>query len=149
VKLLLENGQEYAQEGSLEFSDVTVDETTGSITIRAIFPNPNDALLPGMFVRARLDEGVRTDALLVPQQGVTRNPRGEATAMVVGADDKVEVRTLTAAQAIGDKWLVTAGLKPGDRVIVTGLQKIRPGVQVKAQEADSKPQTASEPEKKS
>jgi membrane fusion protein (multidrug efflux system) len=149
VKLLLENGQEYAQEGSLEFSDVTVDETTGSITIRAIFPNPNDALLPGMFVRARLDEGVRSDALLVPQEGVTRNPRGEATAMVVGADDKVEVRTLTAAQAIGNKWLVTAGLKPGDRVIVTGLQKIRPGVQVKAQEADSKPQTASEPEKKS
>ncbi|MGL5385647.1 MAG: multidrug efflux RND transporter periplasmic adaptor subunit SdeX [Serratia sp. (in: enterobacteria)] len=149
VKLLLENGQEYAQEGSLEFSDVTVDETTGSITIRAIFPNPNDALLPGMFVRARLDEGVRSDALLVPQEGITRNPRGEATAMVVGADDKVEVRTLTAAQAIGNKWLVTAGLKPGDRVIVTGLQKIRPGVQVKAQEADSKPQTASEPEKKS
>ncbi|MGF6190064.1 multidrug efflux RND transporter periplasmic adaptor subunit SdeX [Serratia sp. 2723] len=150
VKLLLENGQEFAQEGTLEFSDVTVDETTGSITIRAIFPNPNDSLLPGMFVRARLDEGVRSDALLVPQEGVTRNPRGEATAMVVGADDKVEVRTLTAAQAIGNKWLVTAGLKPGDRVIVTGLQKIRPGVQVKAQEVDSsKPQTASEPEKKS
>ena len=150
VKLLLENGQEYAQEGSLEFSDVTVDETTGSITIRAIFPNPNDALLPGMFVRARLDEGVRSDALLVPQEGITRNPRGEATAMVVGADDKVEVRTLTAAQAIGNKWLVTAGLKPGDRVIVTGLQKIKPGIQVKAQETDSnKPQTASEPEKKS
>lgn len=150
VKLLLENGQEYAQEGSLEFSDVTVDETTGSITIRAIFPNQNDTLLPGMFVRARLDEGVRSDALLVPQEGVTRNPRGEATAMVVGADDKVEVRTLTAAQAIGNKWLVTAGLKPGDRVIVTGLQKIKPGIQVKAQETDSnKPQTASEPEKKS
>ncbi|HGM5491600.1 TPA: multidrug efflux RND transporter periplasmic adaptor subunit SdeX [Serratia fonticola] len=150
VKLLLENGQEYAQEGSLEFSDVTVDETTGSITIRAIFPNQKDTLLPGMFVRARLDEGVRSDALLVPQEGITRNPRGEATAMVVGADDKVEVRTLTAAQAIGNKWLVTAGLKPGDRVIVTGLQKIKPGIQVKAQETDSnKPQTASEPEKKS
>ncbi|WP_431223459.1 multidrug efflux RND transporter periplasmic adaptor subunit SdeX [Serratia sp. L9] len=153
VKLLLENGQEYAHEGSLEFSDVTVDETTGSITIRAIFPNPNDGLLPGMFVRARLDEGVRSDALLVPQQGITRNPRGEATAMVVGADDKVELRTLTAAQAIGDKWLVTAGLKPGDRVIVTGLQKIRPGVQVKAQEAGSQapaePKAASEPAKKS
>ncbi|TQI79246.1 membrane fusion protein (multidrug efflux system) [Serratia fonticola] len=153
VKLLLENGQEYAQEGSLEFSDVTVDETTGSITIRAIFPNPNDALLPGMFVRARLDEGVRNDALLVPQQGVTRNPRGEATALVVGADEKVELRTLTATQAIGDKWLVTAGLKAGDRVIVTGLQKVKPGVQVKAQEADSQtsaqPQTPSEPAKQS
>lgn len=137
VKLLLENGQEYAQEGTLEFSDVTVDETTGSITIRAIFPNPNGGLLPGMFVRARLDEGVRSDALLVPQQGVTRNPRGEATALIVGADDKVELRTLTIAQAVNDKWLVTAGLKSGDRVIVTGLQKIRPGVQVTAQEAAS------------
>ncbi|MFZ1873769.1 MAG: multidrug efflux RND transporter periplasmic adaptor subunit SdeX [Chania sp.] len=146
VKLLLENGQEYAHEGTLEFSDVTVDQTTGSITIRAIFPNPNDALLPGMFVRARLDEGVRNEALLVPQQGITRNPRGEATALVVGADDKVELRTLTAAQAIGDKWLVTAGLKAGDRVIVTGLQKIRPGAQVKAQEADSLAAAQTQPE---
>ncbi|EEQ07447.1 Acriflavine resistance protein A [Yersinia bercovieri ATCC 43970] len=134
VRLLLENGSEYAETGTLEFSGVTVDETTGSITIRAIFPNPNEALLPGMFVRARLDEGVRPDALLVPQQGVTRNPRGEATAMVVGADDKVELRTLVANQAIGDKWLVTEGLKAGDRLIVSGLQKIRPGVQVKVQE---------------
>ncbi|WON76173.1 efflux RND transporter periplasmic adaptor subunit [Serratia sp. UGAL515B_01] len=153
VKLLLENGQEYAHEGRLEFSDVTVDETTGSITIRAIFPNPNNGLLPGMFVRARLEEGIRSEALLVPQQGVTRNPRGEATALVVGADDKVELRTLTATQAIGDKWLVTAGLKAGDRVIVTGLQKVKPGAQVKVQEADSQvssqPQTASEPAKKS
>lgn len=134
VRLLLENGSEYAETGTLEFSGVTVDETTGSITIRAIFPNPNEALLPGMFVRARLDEGVRPDALLVPQQGVTRNPRGEATAMVVGADDKVELRTLVANQAIGNKWLVTEGLKAGDRLIVSGLQKIRPGVQVKVQE---------------
>ncbi|MCX2959405.1 MAG: efflux transporter periplasmic adaptor subunit, partial [Serratia symbiotica] len=82
VKLLLENGTEYAQEGTLEFSDVTVDETTGSITLRAMFPNPNHILLPGMFVRARLDEGVRSDTLLVPQQGVTRNPRGDSTALV-------------------------------------------------------------------
>lgn len=134
VRLLLENGTEYSETGTLEFSGVTVDETTGSITIRAIFPNPNETLLPGMFVRARLDEGVRDDALLVPQQGITRNPRGEATALVVGEGDKVELRTVTAAQAIGDKWLITDGLKPGDRVIVTGLQKIRPGVQVKAQE---------------
>ncbi|CQI98370.1 efflux RND transporter adaptor subunit AcrA [Yersinia frederiksenii] len=135
VRLLLENGAEYPEIGTLEFSGVTVDETTGSITIRAIFPNPNETLLPGMFVRARLDEGVRPDALLVPQQGITRNPRGEATAMVVGADDKIELRTLVANQAIGDKWLVTEGLKAGDRVIVSGLQKIRPGVQVKVQEA--------------
>nr|CBX73254.1 hypothetical protein YEW_FO24020 [Yersinia enterocolitica W22703] len=121
---------------------MTVDETTGSITIRAIFPNPNEALLPGMFVRARLDEGVRPDALLVPQQGVTRNPRGEATAMVVGADDKVELRTLVANQAIGNKWLVTEGLKAGDRLIVSGLQKIRPGVQVKVQEVTETEQKA-------
>ncbi|EPE4170752.1 efflux RND transporter adaptor subunit AcrA [Yersinia enterocolitica] len=142
VRLLLENGSEYAETGTLEFSGVTVDETTGSITIRAIFPNPNEALLPGMFVRARLDEGVRPDALLVPQQGVTRNPRGEATAMVVGADDKVELRTLVANQAIGNKWLVTEGLKAGDRLIVSGLQKIRPGVQVKVQEVTETKQKA-------
>ncbi|HHH2220147.1 TPA: efflux RND transporter adaptor subunit AcrA [Yersinia enterocolitica] len=142
VRLLLESGSEYAETGTLEFSGVTVDETTGSITIRAIFPNPNEALLPGMFVRARLDEGVRPDALLVPQQGVTRNPRGEATAMVVGADDKVELRTLVANQAIGNKWLVTEGLKAGDRLIVSGLQKIRPGVQVKVQEVTETEQKA-------
>ncbi|KAA9000043.1 efflux RND transporter periplasmic adaptor subunit [Affinibrenneria salicis] len=134
VRLLLENGQLYDHNGTLEFSDVTVDETTGSITLRAIFPNPQHNLLPGMFVRARLDEGVNHNALLVPQQGITRSPRGEATAMVVGEGDKVEQRVLTASQAIGDKWLVTQGLKEGDRVIITGLQKIRPGVQVTTQE---------------
>lgn len=152
VELILENGQKYPQVGALEFSDVTVDESTGSITIRAVFPNPKGDLLPGMFVRARLDEGIKNNALLVPQQGVTRNPRGEATVMVVGADNKVENRTLTAAQAIGDKWLVTAGLKSGDKVIVTGLQKIRPGVQVKVEEASAgnastKDAAASEPKK--
>lgn len=136
VKLLMDNGKEYSQPGTLEFSDVTVDETTGSITLRAIFPNPNDSLLPGMFVRARLDEGVNNNALLVPQQGITRNPRGDATAMVVGADNKVELRTVTTTQAIGNKWVVTEGLKSGDKIIVTGLQKIKPGVQVTAQEVD-------------
>lgn len=134
VRLLLDNGTEYAQNGTLEFSDVTVDETTGSITLRAIFPNPQHDLLPGMFVRTHLDSGVNNDALLVPQQGVTRNPRGEATAMVVSEGDKVEARTLTTAQAIGSNWLVTSGLKAGDRLIVTGLQKIRPGAPVKAKE---------------
>lgn len=153
VKLLLDNGSEYKQAGTLEFSDVTVDETTGSITLRAVFPNPDDALLPGMFVRARLDEGVNNNALLVPQQGITRNPRGDATAMVVGADNKVELRTVTTTQAIGDKWVVTGGLKAGDKVIVTGLQKIKPGVQVNAQEvdqnADAKKQAASDTAPKS
>lgn len=136
VRLLLENGREYPATGTLEFSDVTVDQSTNSITLRAVFPNPNGALLPGMFVRTRLDEGIKTDALLVPQQGVTRDPRGDAIAMVIGQDNKVELRKLTTGQAIGDKWLVTEGLQPGDRVILTGLQKIKPGIQVKGQEID-------------
>ncbi|BES83955.1 MexE family multidrug efflux RND transporter periplasmic adaptor subunit [Pectobacterium araliae] len=142
VRLLLENGTEYAEAGTLEFSDVTVDETTGSITLRAIFPNPQHNLLPGMFVRARLDSGVNPTALLVPQQGVTRDPRGQATAMVVGEGDKVEPRMLKTSKAIGDKWLVAEGLKAGDRVIVTGLQKIRPGAQVKAKEVAPENQQA-------
>ncbi|MBA0211684.1 efflux RND transporter periplasmic adaptor subunit [Pectobacterium brasiliense] len=142
VRLLLENGTEYTEAGTLEFSDVTVDETTGSITLRAIFPNPQHNLLPGMFVRARLDSGVNPTALLVPQQGVSRDPRGQATAMVVGESDKVEPRTLKTSKAVGDKWLVTEGLKAGDRVIVTGLQKIRPGAQVKAKEVAQENQQA-------
>ena len=145
VELVTNDGLTYPQGGTLEFSDVTVDQTTGSITLRAIFPNPDHTLLPGMFVRARLEEGVNPDAMLVPQQGVTRTPRGDASAMVVGEGDKVEVRQITATQAIGDKWLVTEGLKTGDRVIITGLQKIKPGVQVKTQEvvSDEKQQAAS------
>jgi len=150
VELVMENGQSYPLKGSLQFSDVTVDQTTGSITLRAIFPNPDHTLLPGMFVRARLEEGINPTALLVPQQGVTRTPRGDASALVIGADNKVETRQIVAAQAIGDKWLVTDGLKPGDRVIVTGLQKVRPGAQVKAQEitADNNQQgqSGSQPE---
>ncbi|QGN36942.1 multidrug efflux RND transporter periplasmic adaptor subunit AcrA [Klebsiella oxytoca] len=144
VELVTNDGLKYPQGGTLEFSDVTVDQTTGSITLRAIFPNPDHTLLPGMFVRARLEEGVNPDAILVPQQGVTRTPRGDASAMVVGEGDKVEVRQITATQAIGDKWLVTEGLKTGDRVIVTGLQKVRPGAQVKTQEvvSDDKQQAA-------
>lgn len=137
VTLLTQDGSEYAQSGTLEFSDVTVDETTGSITLRAVFPNPDHSLLPGMFVRARLEEGINPNALLVPQQGITRTPTGQATAMVVGADNKVEVRQLTADQAIGDKWLVSAGLKEGDRVIVTGLQRVKPGAVVTPQEVSN------------
>ena len=121
VELVTNDGIEFSQTGTLEFSDVTVDQTTGSITIRAIFPNPDKTLLPGMFVRARLEEGTNPSAILVPQQGVTRTPR-DASALVVGADNKVEMRNITATQAIGDKWLVTEGLKDGDRVIITGLQ---------------------------
>ncbi|MDM2923522.1 efflux RND transporter periplasmic adaptor subunit [Citrobacter sp. Cpa228] len=132
VELVMENGQSYPLKGSLQFSDVTVDESTGSITLRAVFPNPQHTLLPGMFVRARIDEGVQPNAILVPQQGVTRTPRGDATVMIVNDKSQVESRAVVAAQAIGDKWLISKGLKPGDKVIVSGLQKARPGVQVKA-----------------
>lgn len=146
VKLLLQDGSEFAQTGTLEFSDVTVDETTGSITLRAVFPNPDHSLLPGMFVRARLEEGTNPAALLVPQQAVTRTPTGQATAMVVGADNKVESRNLTTEQAIGDKWLVTDGLKDGDRVITTGVQRAKAGATVTPQEvsADDVTKTNSE-----
>ncbi|ECZ5651852.1 multidrug efflux RND transporter periplasmic adaptor subunit AcrA [Salmonella enterica subsp. enterica serovar Agona] len=145
VDLVTSDGIKFPQSGTLEFSDVTVDQTTESITLRAIFPNPDHTLLPGMFVRARLQEGTKPTALLVPQQGVTRTPRGDATVLVVGADNKVETRQIVASQAIGDKWLVTDGLKAGDRVVVSGLQKVRPGAQVKVQEitADNKQQAAS------
>lgn len=132
VELLMENGQPYPLKGTLQFSDVTVDESTGSITFRALFPNPQHMLLPGMFVRARIDEGTQPDAILVPQQGVTRTPRGDATVLVVNDKNQVESRTVVAPQAIGDRWLITEGLKNGDRVIISGLQKVRPGVTVVA-----------------
>ncbi|HDG1100818.1 efflux RND transporter periplasmic adaptor subunit [Klebsiella aerogenes] len=139
VQLIMENGQPYSLKGSLQFSDVTVDESTGSITLRAVFPNPQHTLLPGMFVRARIDEGVNPQAILVPQQGVTRTPRGDATVLIVNAQNQVENRKVTAAQAIGDKWLITSGLQNGDKVIVSGLQKVRPGVTVKATEDTAAP----------
>jgi len=132
VQLLMENGQPYAEKGTLQFSDVTVDESTGSITLRAVFPNPKHMLLPGMFVRARIDEGVQPNAILVPQQGVTRTPRGDATVLVVNAKEQVEMRSVVAPQAIGDRWLITNGLKEGDRVIISGLQKVHPGATVVA-----------------
>lgn len=130
VQLMMEDGQPYALNGELEFSDVTVDQTTGSITLRAVFPNPQHQLLPGMYVRAKIDEGIQPNAILIPQQGVTRNPRGDATVMVVDQNNKAEVREVVAPQAIGDKWLVTKGIKPGDKVIVSGLQRVRAGVVV-------------------
>lgn len=132
VKLFLEDGAPYPLEGTLKFSDVTVDPSTGSVTVRTVFPNPKHTLLPGMYVKAVLEEGVSSNALLVPQQGVTRDPAGNAVAMVVGAGEKVEPRILKVTRTIGDKWLVEDGLKPGDRVIVEGIQKAKPGTQVKA-----------------
>lgn len=135
VKLTLEDGSQYSQEGKLEFSEVSVDETTGSVTLRAVFPNPDHTLLPGMFVHAQLQAGVNSAAILAPQQGVTRDLKGTPTALVVGADNKVELRQLKASRTVGSQWLVEDGLKAGDRVITEGLQFVRPGVEVKATEA--------------
>ncbi|MDA8428067.1 MAG: efflux RND transporter periplasmic adaptor subunit [Geobacteraceae bacterium] len=139
VKLLLEDGSPYPSPGTLKFSEVTVDQSTGSITMRAIFPNPKQTLLPGMFVRAILEEGVSEHAILVPQRGVSRNPKGEATVLVVGAEEKVEPRVIKVVRTLGDNWLVSDGLKAGDRVIVEGLQKARPGTPVKAVPFGAKP----------
>ncbi len=139
VKLLLEDGSVYPLSGILKFSEVTVDQSTGSITMRAVFPNPNNVLLPGMFVRAILEEGLNEHAILVPQRGVTRNPAGEATVMVVGNEEKVEQKIIKVARTVGDNWLVSEGLKPGDRVILEGLQRARPGTAVKALPFGSKP----------
>ena len=131
VSLRLEDGSVYGQSGTLEFSDITVDPETSTVTLRAVFPNPRQELLPGMYVRAELAEGVDEQAILAPQQGVSRNSKGEATALVVGAGNKVEPRTLQVSRTVGDKWLVRAGLKAGDRLIVDGLQKAKPGSEVK------------------
>lgn len=129
VELVTEDGQAYGTAGALQFADVTVDPGTGTIALRAIFPNPRAELLPGMYVRARLPQGVNPAALLVPQRGVTRNNKGEPTALVVSGG-KVELRTLVTDRAVGDAWLVTSGVKAGEQVIVEGLQKVRPGAQV-------------------
>ncbi|XLY87467.1 efflux RND transporter periplasmic adaptor subunit [Ectopseudomonas mendocina] len=132
VALKLEDGSRYAHEGTLEFSEVAVDESTGSVTLRAVFPNPDHLLLPGMFVHAELLSGVKQNAILAPQQGVTRNQRGEPTAMVVNAENKVEQRVLKADRTAGSAWLVEEGLKEGDRLITEGLQFVQPGAEVKA-----------------
>ncbi len=130
VKLKLGDGALYDRDGTLEFAEVAVDEATGSVTLRATFPNPDGVLLPGMYVRAMLDQAVATTAILAPQQGISHDPKGNATALVVGAGDKVEPRTLVADRAIGDRWLVTSGLAAGDRLIVEGLNKVGPGMPV-------------------
>jgi membrane fusion protein (multidrug efflux system) len=130
--LMLEDGSDYPLPGTLKFSEVTVDQSTGSVILRAIFPNPKQTLLPGMFVRAILEEGINENAILVPQRGVTRNPKGEAMVMVVGAQEKVEPRVIKVTRTVGDNWLVSDGLKTGDRVILEGIQRARPGTPVKA-----------------
>jgi membrane fusion protein (multidrug efflux system) len=127
VRLILEDGSVYGRAGELQFSDVTVDPGTGMVTLRAVFPNPDHALLPGMYVRAVLEEGRRDDAILLPQQAVTRNAKGQATALILNDEDKVEARVLEVSRTLGDRWLVEDGVRPGERVIVEGLQKVRPG----------------------
>ena len=131
VRLILEDGTPYASGGTLQFRDVTVDPSTGSVVLRILFPNPEEVLLPGMFVRAVVEEGVVERAIMVPQQAVSRNSKGDPLVMTVGAESKVEPRTLTLDRAVGDRWLVSAGLAPGEKVIVEGLQRIRPGAVVK------------------
>jgi membrane fusion protein (multidrug efflux system) len=132
VRLLLEDDAKYPWEGALQFRDVTVDPTTGSVILRIIVPNPKGVLLPGMFVRAVVEEGVNSKALLIPQQAVSRDPKGNPLTLIVDAQGKVEQKMLTLDRAIGNTWLVTAGLAPGERVIVEGVQKVKPGVSVKA-----------------
>lgn len=135
VKILLEDGSAFSHEGKLAFSEVTVDPSTGSFALRVVVPNPDGVLLPGMYVRAVIGNGQRHDAILVPQQGIARDPKGNTSAMVVGKDGKAEVRTVQVSQTVGNQWLVDGGLAAGDRVIVEGLQKIKPGTPVQATEA--------------
>ena len=132
ANLILENGKAYSLEGTLQFSDVTVDPTTGSVTLRLVFPNPEGVLLPGMFVKTIIKEGINDQAILVPQQGVARDSKGNPYALLVNAENKVAVRHLKLDRSMGDQWLVSDGLAPGDRVIVAGAQMLRPGTVVKA-----------------
>jgi membrane fusion protein (multidrug efflux system) len=131
VRLILEDGSTYPLEGTLQFRDVTVDSTTGSVTLRVIVPNPKGHLLPGMFLRAVVQEGINNEAILIPQQAVSRDPMGNPIVLIVGTEGKAAQRTLTLDRAIGNRWLVTSGLASGERVIVEGVQKVRPGASVK------------------
>jgi membrane fusion protein (multidrug efflux system) len=142
VMLILEDGTQYPLTGTLQFTDITVDPGTGSVTVRAILPNPRLTLLPGMFVRARIEQGVSENAILVPQVGVTHDPKGQASALVVGPDNKAAVRPLQLRGTRGDQWIVEGGLDDGDRVIVAGVQKVQPGTAVKAVELQTAPVAA-------
>lgn len=137
IRLTLENGQIYPRAGKLQFSEVSVDESTGAVTLRAVFPNPDGILLPGMFVRAQLQEGERDQALLVPQRGVTRDSQGRAVALVLDAKDTVQLRSLSTERSVDGQWLVRDGIKAGDRVVIDGLQRVQPGMQVKPVPATS------------
>jgi membrane fusion protein, multidrug efflux system len=145
VTLTLEDGSLYPLQGKLEFTDITVNQSTGTVALRAIFPNPNQVLLPGMFVHATLDEGVNNKAMLVPEVGVTHDAKGQPTALIVDADNKVEQRTLAASRTEGTNWVVEGGLKSGDRVIVSGIQKVQPGMVVKPVEQATVPSAPVQP----
>jgi membrane fusion protein (multidrug efflux system) len=134
VKLTLEDGWAYPQTGKLKFAEVTVDQGTGSVTLRAEFPNADGTLLPGMFVHEQIEEGINDTALMVPQQGITHNQKGDATALIVNADNKAELRVLKTTRTIGDKWMVSEGIKAGDKVIVQGLQSVKPDAAVSGKE---------------
>jgi membrane fusion protein (multidrug efflux system) len=131
VQLILEDGTKYPLEGALQFRDISVDPTTGSVILRMVFPNPKGVLLPGMFVRAVVKEGGNEQAILIPQQAVSRDPKGNPSSLIVNASGKVEQRMLNLDRAIGDQWLVTSGLEAGDRVIVEGMQNVKPDMSVK------------------
>lgn len=144
VKLFLEDGATYGPEGTLLFFDVTVDRVTGSQVLRAVFPNPDGLLLPGMFVRVRLVEGTQK-AMLVPQRAIGRDERGNATALVVGKDDKVEQRILETGRTVGQDWLVSSGVKPGDRVVVEGSMGLSEGTVVKPERWDPNSKDPTDP----
>lgn len=148
VSFQLEDGTTYGEEGSLQFSDVTVDETTGMVALRVIVPNPTHLLLPGMFMRATLQEGERAKGLLVPQTAVTRTPNGGATVLVVTADNKVDLRNVQLGRIVDTSWVVESGLNAGERVIVAGLQKVRPSAVVNPAEQAAAPATAATPANK-
>jgi membrane fusion protein (multidrug efflux system) len=135
VQLVLPNGALYPIDGEMRFADVTVEPTTGAVVVRATFPNPDGVLLPGLYVRARLTEGVLPQGLLAPEAGIARNERGQAVALVVGPGNVVAQHVVETGAAIGDKWLIKSGLRPGDRLIVDGLLNLRPGAKVVAHPA--------------
>ena len=147
VKLILEDGTPYAWEGTLQFRDVTVDPTTGSVILRVVCPNPEGVLLPGMFIRAVVTEGINEQAILLPQQAVSRDPKGNPLVLIVNAESKVEQRMLTLDRAVGDQWLVSSGLAPGEQVIVEGVQRLRPGAVVKVVPFEADPKNNAESEK--
>ncbi|MDX1549774.1 MAG: efflux RND transporter periplasmic adaptor subunit, partial [Lysobacter spongiicola] len=142
VTILLEDGTEFSHKGTLAFSEVSVDPDTGSFGLRVLVDNPDEVLMPGMYVRAVIGSGVRENAILVPQQGIARDPKGNTTAMVVNAQGLVEARPVQVSRTVGSDWLVEGGLVAGDKVIVEGLQKIRPGAPVQATEAGADPDAA-------